>query len=253
MKKQFLFILKVCLSTSIIIMAVSPKTYSQHSPFPPAKEWYGPGFTPDQRNNDDYTLLEGNQQSGREQETSTDGQTSNKASAKTTIPLIASFSFKTHCLSVLFENKSAGLIASQWDFGDGNTSGEKNPVHQYEEDGTYTVTLRVQSEVGGEAVIDKEVTVEDCLDINEKDLLAQHRTFPNPSEGFIVMTFPGIESLGQSYQLNIYTLQGQTVQGVFPVKAEEIIYTHSFNKGLYFYTLKNEAGNTVLSGRFMVQ
>lgn len=28
-----------------------------------------------------------------------------------------------------------------WDFGDGNTSNEQNPNHQYQEDGTYTVTL----------------------------------------------------------------------------------------------------------------
>ncbi len=37
-----------------------------------------------------------------------------------------------------------------WDFGDGNTSSEKNPVHEYELDGTYTVTLQVNEVGAGE-------------------------------------------------------------------------------------------------------
>lgn len=37
-----------------------------------------------------------------------------------------------------------GIIVSwYWDFGDGNTSTEQNPTHQYGDDGTYTVTLTV--------------------------------------------------------------------------------------------------------------
>jgi hypothetical protein len=35
-----------------------------------------------------------------------------------------------------------------WDFGDGNTSAEKNPVHEYEAGGYYTVVLTVQGETG---------------------------------------------------------------------------------------------------------
>lgn len=42
-----------------------------------------------------------------------------------------------------FENTSDGGLQFFWDFGDGNTSTEINPVHVYNTPGRYTVTLRV--------------------------------------------------------------------------------------------------------------
>lgn len=40
------------------------------------------------------------------------------------------------------------LFSWQWDFGDGNTSGEQNPAHEYEEAGDYTVVLVVSTSAG---------------------------------------------------------------------------------------------------------
>jgi PKD repeat protein len=36
----------------------------------------------------------------------------------------------------------------EWDFGDGNTSTEDSPVHEYNDDGTYTVSLKVTDDRG---------------------------------------------------------------------------------------------------------
>ena len=45
-------------------------------------------------------------------------------------------------LTVQFADKSSGRPNSWlWDFGDGSTSGQQNPVHTYTSAGTYTVTL----------------------------------------------------------------------------------------------------------------
>jgi len=45
-------------------------------------------------------------------------------------------------LQVAFTNQSTGSFTElSWDFGDGNTGSEVNPVHTYTEDGVYTVTL----------------------------------------------------------------------------------------------------------------
>ena len=51
---------------------------------------------------------------------------------------------------VVFTDKSYGEVTSwRWDFGDGTSSTEQNPVHEYKEDGThYVVTLYVSGPAG---------------------------------------------------------------------------------------------------------
>jgi hypothetical protein len=62
--------------------------------------------------------------------------------AFTAIPdSLTSFPFLYH-----FENNSTGNINSwNWDFGDGSTSTEKSPSHQYEAAGTYNICLTVKN------------------------------------------------------------------------------------------------------------
>lgn len=51
--------------------------------------------------------------------------------------------------TVQFNDTSAGCpTAWSWDFGDGKTSDEQNPVHTFEEVGAYTVTLTVTNDAG---------------------------------------------------------------------------------------------------------
>ena len=62
----------------------------------------------------------------------------------------ASFSFSANFLEVTFTDISAAgngeIITWSWDFGDGSTSTEQNPIHTFEEDGTYSVSLTVTDE-----------------------------------------------------------------------------------------------------------
>lgn len=60
--------------------------------------------------------------------------------------------------NVLFKDLSLGkAILWNWDFGDGATSSDQNPVHQYLEKGTYTVKLQVIDDIG--CVSNFEITV----------------------------------------------------------------------------------------------
>ena len=43
-------------------------------------------------------------------------------------------------------NLSQGAEIYTWDFGDGNFSDEMNPVHYYQEEGTYTITLTANNQ-----------------------------------------------------------------------------------------------------------
>ena len=52
-------------------------------------------------------------------------------------------------LTVYFTDNSAGSPTSWfWDFGDGSTSTQRNPVHTYSSTGTYTVLLTVSNSAG---------------------------------------------------------------------------------------------------------
>ena len=50
---------------------------------------------------------------------------------------------------VAFKDESDGKITSwKWDFGDGSTSSEQNPIHQYKAGRDYTTILEVEGPAG---------------------------------------------------------------------------------------------------------
>lgn len=53
---------------------------------------------------------------------------------------------------IQFSYASQGADSFLWDFGDGNTSTEMNPVHQYSSGGSYTVSLTVMT--GGNSIVE---------------------------------------------------------------------------------------------------
>ena len=65
-----------------------------------------------------------------------------------------------------FASEGWNIIDWAWDFGDGNTSNEQNPVHTYEADGIYTVSLVITTDIGTESEpYTAEIPVGDSLEI----------------------------------------------------------------------------------------
>jgi PKD repeat protein len=62
------------------------------------------------------------------------------------------FTFAVDARTVTFTNESKDAISYSWDFGDGNTSTEVNPVHTYAADGTYAVKLTGTGATGSKEV-----------------------------------------------------------------------------------------------------
>jgi PKD repeat protein len=56
-------------------------------------------------------------------------------------PIDADFSFSANADLLSFSSLASGADTWNWDFGDGSTSQEENPVHVYTEEGDYEVTL----------------------------------------------------------------------------------------------------------------
>lgn len=64
-------------------------------------------------------------------------------------PPLALFSVMNTCTNKFtktFKNGSVGATRYEWDFGDGKTSVEKDPVHTYAKKGTYKVVLKVYND-----------------------------------------------------------------------------------------------------------
>jgi PKD repeat protein len=58
------------------------------------------------------------------------------------------------------EEESGGPFSFKWDFGDGQTSTEQNPVHVYEKAGEYTATLTVTDQKGNKGSDEIDIFVE---------------------------------------------------------------------------------------------
>lgn len=84
-------------------------------------------------------------------------------------------------LTATFTNTSAGTATYAWDFGDGNTSTDENPVHTYSMGGFYTVTLTATN---GNCVSEYTFDVIiSTVGIEENNLFSGISLYPNPTEG----------------------------------------------------------------------
>ncbi|MBS9462231.1 PKD domain-containing protein [Flagellimonas sp. 389] len=72
---------------------------------------------------------------------------------------VPDFTFSVSSLTVEFTDDSLLAVSHSWDFGDGNTSDEVNPTHEYATDGTYDVTLTTTNDAGVSKSITKAVPV----------------------------------------------------------------------------------------------
>lgn len=61
---------------------------------------------------------------------------------------VPSFDYSSSALTLTFYNTSLQSTTYEWDFGDGETSTEENPVHTYANSGAYTVTLNATNDDG---------------------------------------------------------------------------------------------------------
>lgn len=112
-------------------------------------------------------------------------------------------------LTVSFQNFSLGmapnflngpLIRCFWDFGDGNTSTEKNPVHTYNQEGSYSVELVVASILGGQGIVTKNNYIK--VDNTLKDNFFYVKNSPS---GFPPMLNPNMTT-GSGYMISNYKI-----------------------------------------------
>ncbi len=119
-------------------------------------------------------------------------------------------------LSVQFTDLSTGQITAwAWDFGDGGTSTEQNPLYVFNDAGEYTITLIVTGAGGstGEVkesyikVSDPNTGLVNSSGVPEKYYLYQN--YPNPFNGSTVIKYDIAEP--SIVRISIYSMMGEKV------------------------------------------
>ncbi|MRI01204.1 PKD domain-containing protein [Kriegella sp. EG-1] len=76
------------------------------------------------------------------------------------IPFTADIFHSVNGKGVAFQGITNNAISWNWDFGDGNTSTQKNPIHSYSEGGYYTAVLTAADETGATIVKEVELAID---------------------------------------------------------------------------------------------
>jgi gliding motility-associated-like protein len=147
---------------------------------------------------------------------------------------------------VRFTSLAAGAVSWFWDFGDGKTSAESNPVHRYSEAGDYSVTLTVTDgngcvssvSYGSFSVYAPELLIPNVVTPNGDGVNDAFEVLYTGKERFFLKVF---DRWGTEYFSTGNPNQGWTGQNSGGAAAKE---------GVYFYQLeigdKSYSGNVTL-------
>ncbi len=143
----------------------------------------------------------------------------------------------------LFVNQSQNATSYWWDFGDGQTSTQANPWHQYTQVGTYTVTLIAMNPPlpNDTLILQNYITVLDPS--NLADLQANTiKVYPNPFNDKIQIHFSS-EFFGK---INITDINGRIVVEVNVEKQQtvELLNLSKLEKGNYLIKVIQQNGKT---------
>ncbi len=119
---------------------------------------------------------------------------------------IADFAVTPDILTATFTNASQGAISYAWNFGDGGTSTQPNPVHTYTATGAYSVRLIVTDNCGLKDTIVQQIGV---TPVDEPSSLNQVNLSPNPTSGAFTVELSG--SAREMVQFALFNAVGQLV------------------------------------------
>ncbi len=109
--------------------------------------------------------------------------------------------------TVEFTNESTGAIDFSWNFGDGGTSFAENPSYTYEQPGTYTIVLEVESGFSCKALATSTIVIRDQFNVYVPNAFTPDNDRVNDVFKPVIVG----ESLLDTYQLTIFDRWGDVV------------------------------------------
>ena len=129
--------------------------------------------------------------------------------------------------TVQFSSAGSGGLAYAWDFGDGETSTEANPSHQYDDTGTYDVELTVT--YAGNETDSKTIPVEVVITSDDVAPETTHALSPAPGAdgnyaGPVTVTLNATDTGGSGLATTEYRIDGGAWQTYDSIPAAEAIF-----------------------------
>ncbi len=142
-------------------------------------------------------------------------------------------------VQVQFTDNSSGMPNSwHWNFGDGNTSIEQNPVHTYNNTGVYTVSLKVCNGTTCDTLIKTNYVAVLPNGLVEIGIEMSAKIYPNPNDGKFILEIN--DNSTHHLHLTVFNILGETVHSENfdsnGITQKPINLSH-LSKGVYFVNL----------------
>ncbi len=122
----------------------------------------------------------------------------------------ASFTYELVGNQLITFNTSREAANIIWDFGDGNSSNDREPVHTYLDTGNFTITLLATNDCGSDEFEQVVVVEMDSLATSvSPDLSFEFELFPNPNNGSFFISWNSLSDREVDFTLTDF--QGKTI------------------------------------------
>lgn len=152
---------------------------------------------------------------------------------------VAGFSGVTSFLTGSFSNTSTNATSYNWNFDDGTTSSDENPVHVFPASGTYNVMLVASNFCGSDtSYLTVSTSVTGIQELNAHTSIS---VYPNPTDG----QFNLVVDAGQSanFSVEVTDLQGRVVYqqdlGQILGNQKQVINLADVASGIYLVKVKS--------------
>ncbi|NOT37759.1 MAG: S8 family serine peptidase [Saprospiraceae bacterium] len=136
---------------------------------------------------------------------------------------------------VKFNNYSTQVRDILWEFGDGTTSNELNPKHEFPELKLYNVTLTITNACGTNKI--SRIVDLSPIAVKDVDRISGISVLPNPSTGIFYLT-----SKDEIQELKVCSSNGKILSLSKPYVKELRLDLSEFHTGLYLLKIKTARG-----------
>ena len=145
---------------------------------------------------------------------------------------VSDFNYTENSLEVTFINNSLYADSYLWDFGDGTTSTEINPIHVYQDYGSFDVSLTASNSDCGDNIYNEQIQLlsssTENIDLKEKISI-----YPNPSKGIFTLEITKFDK--SELKIEVVSLTGKVIfeQNYKTKYIKELIDLSSSSTGIY--------------------